>query len=154
MLDRILKEYPGRVRLVLKDFPLDLHTLARPAHEAARCAGEAGKYWQYHDRLYAALPNFKQADLIRYATELGLPRDPFVECLESGRFKAAVEADVQEGRRAGIRGTPAFFIGDEVLRGAAPYEVFKALVEVALARRAGRKVEKIPLTPPGGARSP
>ena len=139
MLDRILKEYPGRVRLVLKDFPLDFHALARPAHEAARCAGEAGKYWEYHDRLYAAQPNFKRADLIRYATELGLPRDRFVECLESGRFKAAVEADVQEGRRTGVRGTPAFFIGDELLSGAAPYEVFRELIEEALAQRARRK---------------
>ena len=135
MLGRILKEYKGQVRLVLKDFPLNFHDLARPAHEAARCAGEAGKYWEYHDRLYEAQPDFERTDLIRYATDLGIPRDGFVECLESRRFKAQVEADVKEGWRAGVQGTPTFFINGEQLEGAAPDEVFRELIEDALRDR-------------------
>ncbi|MBI4611664.1 MAG: thioredoxin domain-containing protein [Candidatus Rokubacteria bacterium] len=134
MLDRILKEYPTQVRLVFKDFPLDFHALARPAHEAARCAGEAGKYWEYHDRLFAAQPEFARDDLIRYAAELGIPREGFVQCLESGRFRALIEADVEEGRRIGIRGTPTFFINGRPLAGAAPYEAFQELIEEALRR--------------------
>ncbi len=132
MLDRVLKEHPSQVRLIFKDFPLDFHTLARPAHEAARCAGESGKYWEYHDRLFEAQPKFSRDDLIRYASELGLPRDRFSQCLDSGRFNALVEADVQEGRQAGIRGTPTFFINGQPLLGAAPYEAFKELIEEAL----------------------
>lgn len=136
MLDRVLKEYPGQVRLVFKDFPLDIHALARPAHEAARCAGEGGKYWEYHDRLFEAQPRFARDDLVGYATELGLPRDRFVQCLDGGRFRALVEADVTEGRRAGIRGTPTFFINGWPLRGAAPFEAFKELIEDALREKA------------------
>lgn len=136
MLGRILKEYPGQVRLVFKDFPLDSHPLARAAHEAARCAGESGKYWEYHDRLFQAQPGFARTDLVRYAIELGLPRDRFVECLDSSRFTAPVDADVQEGRRGGIRGTPMFFINGEPLEGAAPYEVFRELIEEALKPKA------------------
>ena len=66
------------MRLVFKDFPLPSHKLARPAHEAARCAGALGQYWPYHDRLFAAQPDFERDDLVRYAVEVGLPRDAFV----------------------------------------------------------------------------
>ena len=132
MLGPILKEYPDKVRLVFKDFPLDIHPAALPAHEAARCAGESGKYWPYHDRLFEAQPNFNRADLIRYAAEVGVPRDPFVKCLDSGRFRSLVERDVQEGQRVGIRSTPTFFVNGQPLVGAAPYETFKELIDNAL----------------------
>ena len=138
MLDRILKEYPSQVRLVFKDFPLDFHALARSAHEAARCAGAAGKYWEYHDRLFAAQPAFSRDDLIRYAAELGIAREPFVQCLDSRRFRALIETDIQEGLQAGIRGTPTFFVNGRPLAGAAPYEAFKELIEEALRERTGR----------------
>ncbi len=132
MLARILKEYPSQVRLVFKDFPLDSHPLARPAHEAARCAGESGKYWQYHDLLFEGQPNFNRADLIRYAAEVGVPRDAFLNCLDSGRFKPLVERDIQEGRGAGVRNTPTFFINGQQVVGSAPYEAFKGLIDRAL----------------------
>jgi protein-disulfide isomerase len=135
VLGRILNEYPHMVRLVFKDFPLDSHPLARPAHEAARCAGEAGKYWEYHDRLFEAQPRFAREDLIRYASELRLPRDGFVACLDSGRFHALVEGDIQEGRQLGIRNTPTFIINGRGVVGAAPYEKFKALIDQALKER-------------------
>ena len=64
-----MKEYDGRVRLVFKDLPLPSHALARPAHEAARCAGSLGRYWPYHDRLFAAQPAFRRDDLVRYAVD-------------------------------------------------------------------------------------
>lgn len=132
MLDRILTNYRGKVRLVFKDFPLPGHTLARPAHEAARCAGPFNKYWEYHDRLFQIQPNFSHADLIRYAAELGIAVEAFTECLDSGRFRAQVEADVAEGRQLGVSGTPTFFINGERLTGAAPYETFKEVLDQAL----------------------
>lgn len=93
MLDRILKEHPSQVRLIFKDFPLDFHALARPAHEAARCAGESGKYWDYHDRLFDAQPKFSRDDLIRYAGELGLPRDRFSQCLVQGADRGGAQRE-------------------------------------------------------------
>jgi len=124
------------VRLVFKDFPLPSHKLARPAHEAARCAGALGRYWPYHDRLFAAQPAFERDDLIRYAVELGLAREPFTACLDERRFAPAVEADVTEARALGIRSTPTFIINNRPLVGAHPVETFRSVIDEAL--RGGR----------------
>ena len=71
----MIREFPGRVRLVFKDFPLDFHPGARPAALAARCAGLAGRYWEYHDLLFVAQPAFAREDLLRYADRIGIERD-------------------------------------------------------------------------------
>jgi protein-disulfide isomerase len=128
----VLKEYDGRVRLIFKDLPLPSHDRARPAHEAARCAGALGRYWAYHDRLFAAQPRFERADLIRYATEIGLAREPFVTCLDARRFAAAVEADVSQARALGVRSTPTFIINGRPLVGAYPVEDFRTVIDEAL----------------------
>ena len=138
MLDRVLTEYRGKVRLVYKDFPLEGHALARPAAEAARCAGAAGKYWEYHDRLFQAQPNFARADLLRYASDLGIPADTFAQCLDSGRFRRLVEADVEQGRQLGVLSTPTFFINGMRLEGAAPIETFRQLLDMLLPEGAKR----------------
>jgi protein-disulfide isomerase len=124
------------VRLVFKDFPLPSHKLARPAHEAARCAGALGRYWPYHDRLFAGQPDFQRDDLIRYAVEVGLARAPFTACLDERRFAAAVEADVAQARGLGIRSTPTFIINNRPLVGAHPVETFRSVIDEAL--RGGR----------------
>jgi protein-disulfide isomerase len=128
----VLKEYDGRVRLVFKDMPLPSHDLARPAHEASRCAAEAGKFWPYHDRLFAEQPAFERDDLIRYAMELGLDRAGFVRCLDDRRFAAAVEADLAQARALGINGTPTFVINGRTLVGAHPIETFRSVIDEAL----------------------
>lgn len=138
MLDRILADYRGKVRLAFKDFPLDFHKLARPAHEAARCAGTFNKYWQYHDRLFQNQPAFSRADLLRYTADLGIPAQPFAQCLDGGRFRAQVEADVEQGQRMGVSGTPTFFINGVRITGAAPYEAFKEVIDEAL-KSAGKR---------------
>ncbi|MBI2553143.1 MAG: thioredoxin domain-containing protein [Candidatus Rokubacteria bacterium] len=119
-------------RLAFKDFPLEGHALARPAHEAVRCAGAAGKYWEYHDRLFQAQPNFERADLLRYARDLGIPAERFAQCLDGGRFRPLVEADVEQGRQLGVAGTPTFFINSMRLEGAASIEVFRQVVDMML----------------------
>jgi protein-disulfide isomerase len=138
VLDQILTEYRGKVRLAYKDFPLRFHALARPAHQAARCAGAAGKYWEYHDRLFQAQPNFERADLLRYASDLGIPAEPFAQCLDGGRFRGLVEADIQQGRLLDVARTPTFFINGQRIEGAAPFEAFKEAIDEAL-RRAGAR---------------
>jgi protein-disulfide isomerase len=125
------------VRLVFKDFPLASHALARPAHEAARCAGALGHYWAYHDRLFAAQPAFERDNLIRYAAEVGLAREPFVQCLDQRRFESAVEADLAQGRGLGVRSTPTFLINGQPIVGAQPIETFRTVIDHAL-RAAGR----------------
>ena len=127
-----MKEYDGRVRLVFKDLPLQSHKLARPAHEAARCAGSLGRYWPSHDRLFAAQPAFERDDLVRYAVELGLPRDVFERCIDERRFAPAVEADVAQARALGIRSTPTFIVNGRPLIGAHPVETFRRVIDDAL----------------------
>jgi protein-disulfide isomerase len=128
----VIKEYDGRVRLVFKDLPLAFHRLARPAHEAARCAGASGKYWPYHDRLFQAQPAFEREELVRYATELGLEREAFVKCLDEHRFSAEIDADINQARALGVTGTPTFIVNGQALIGAHPVENFRAIIEDAL----------------------
>ena len=128
----MLKEYDGRVRLVFKDLPLPFHDKARPAHEAARCAAEAGKFWPYHDRLFAEQPAFERDHLIAYAVDLGLDRAAFVRCLDDRRFADAVEADVAQAKALGINGTPTFIVNGRTLVGAHPIETFRTVIDEAL----------------------
>lgn len=128
----MLTEFPGKVRLVYKDFPLSFHLGAEPAALAARCAGERGRYWEYHDLLFVAQPAFARADLVTYAARLGLPGDAFAACLDSGRFRDALKADMQEGRAAGVSGTPTFFVNGRRLVGSQPLEAFRGAVQDAL----------------------
>ncbi len=127
-----MREFPGRIRLVFKDFPLDFHPGARPAAAAARCAGVAGRFWEYHDLLFVAQPDFARADLLRYADRLGIERAAFAECLDGGRFREELERDMSEGRALGVTGTPTFFINGRRLVGAQPVEAFRDAIRAAL----------------------
>ncbi len=133
-----MREHDGRVRLVVKDLPLASHALARPAAEAARCAGDEGHYWAYHDRLFAAQPRFEREHLVRYAREVGLDAGAFAACLDEHRHAAAVEADARQARALGVTGTPTFLINGRVLVGAHPIETFREFVAEALRDRAPR----------------
>jgi protein-disulfide isomerase len=132
VLGQVLAEFPGKVRLVFKDFPLRFHPGAEPAAVAARCAAEHGRYWEYHDLLFVAQPAFTRSDLMLYAHRLGLPRDAFAACLDAGRYRAAVRKDVEEGRAAGVTGTPTLFVNGLRLAGIHPVETFREAVQDAL----------------------
>ncbi len=112
-----------------------MHTFARPAHEAARCAGADGKYWPYHDRLFERQPAFRRVDLLLYATELGLDRDAFARCVDERRFAADVERDVAQAQALGVNSTPAFLVNGRRVVGAPSFEEFRAIVEEALRAR-------------------
>jgi protein-disulfide isomerase len=139
VLGRVLAEFAGQVRLVYKDFPLPFHEGAGPAAEAARCAGEHGAFWEYHDLLFLAQPAFARGDLLGYAARLGLPREAFAACLDSGRHRAGVAADTQEGRALGVSGTPTFFVNGRRLLGLHPIETFREAVQDALEDAAARR---------------
>ena len=139
MLGQVLSEFPGKVRLVFKDFPLSFHAGAEPAALAARCAAEHGLFWEYHDLLFVAQPAFGRKDLILYAVRLGLPRGSFVACLDAGRYRAAVRRDVEEGRAAGVSGTPTIFINGLRLVGIHPVETLREAVQDALDAAEGKR---------------
>ena len=134
-LEQVISRYDGKVRLVHKDLPLDsIHPQARQAAEAARCAGEQGKFWNYHDVLYANSPKAELEDLKGYARATGLDLPSFDQCFSSGKYKTAVDRDSEEGARLGLTGTPAFFINGREISGAQPLEAFAAIIDEELAR--------------------
>jgi protein-disulfide isomerase len=134
-LTQLLARYPGKVRLVFRDFPIDsLHPQARRAAEAARCAQDQGKFWEYHDLLFANAPNATPEELKRYAEQVGLDLAKFEPCVSGGVHRAGVQRDFDEGVRLGITGTPTFFINGRPFSGARPLEEFARLIEEELAR--------------------
>jgi len=132
-LAAVLKKYDGKVRLVHKDLPLEqIHPQAQLAAEAARCAGEQGKFWDYHDTLYRNSPKLGAADLKGYAKQIGLNASPFDQCLASGKYKASVQNDLSEGAQLGLTGTPSFFINGREISGALPVESFAVIIDEEL----------------------
>ena len=132
-LKDVMREYDGKIRWVFRDFPIaGLHPRAPKAAEAARCAGKQGKFWEYHDLLFEGQPQATIEDFKRSAEQLKLDPKSFEQCLDSGKHQAAVEADVQEGARLGITGTPTFFINGRILVGAQPLESFRRIIEAEL----------------------
>ena len=93
-----------------KDYPLEFHANARKAAEASRCAAEQGKYWEYHDVLFANSTALELANLKKFAVNLKLDATKFDTCLDSGKHAAAITKDTAEGAQSGVTGTPAFFV--------------------------------------------
>ena len=130
---QVLSTYGDRIRLVYRHYPLPNHPFARPAAEAAACAGEQDKFWPYHDRLFASPSKLSDPDLKQHAAELGLNAVQFNTCVDSHKLKAEVDADLKAGEEAGVNGTPAFFINGRMLSGAQPFEAFKKIIDDELA---------------------
>jgi len=131
----ILNTYGNRVRFAYRHYPLPNHPNARPAAEAAACANEQGKFWPYHDRLFATPGKLSGVDLKQHAVELGLEAAAFNACVDSRKYQKQVDADMAAGEAAGVTGTPAFFINGRPLYGAMPFEAFKQIIDEELARK-------------------
>lgn len=131
-VEQVLTTYGDRVRFVYRHYPLPGHPNARPAAEAAECAAEQGKFWPYHDRLFASQSKLSAADLKQDAVELGMDASKFNTCVDSHKYAAKVDTDLRAGQEAGVDGTPAFFINGRMISGAQPYDVFKRIVDEEL----------------------
>jgi len=136
-LKQVLEQYPGKVKHVYRNLPIDgLHPQARRAAEAALCAQNQRKFWEYHDILFARAPQAAPDDLMQYAVQLGLNKDEFNRCLAGGDYQSIVQHDLDEGGRLGVSGTPAFFINGRFVNGAQPLEKFVQMIDEELARTA------------------
>ena len=146
---QIVKDYvdTGKVKYVWRDYPLGFHQNAQKAAEAAHCAGEQGKFWEMHDRLFANQQNIAAADLPKHAEALQLNASMFQQCLDSGRYAADIKKDIDVANSAGISGTPSFLIGTvqpngsvkvtNKLVGAKAYAEFKSAIDKLLSPPAG-----------------
>jgi protein-disulfide isomerase len=132
VIDEVMQRYAGKVRFVHLDFPLEGHSEAVPAARAARCAGEQGRFWEYHRGLMSRPGPLDMADLRGRATALKLDEAKFQACLASDRFAEAIQAELRQGSELGVTGTPAYFVNGRMLSGARPVESFTELIDAEL----------------------
>lgn len=117
-LKKLLAKHPNDVRLVFKQFPLDIHSQAEFAAEAALAAHAQGKFWPMHDKMYANFRSLSPEKITEWAKELGLDMVRFNADLKSGRYKSVVEKELDQGERAGVLGTPTLFVNGRHYNGA------------------------------------
>lgn len=130
IIEDMVKIYGSQIRYVFRDFPNSLiHNNAEKAAEAGECAHEQGKFWEYHDKLFVNQNNLTEDALKQYAVDIGLDRQPFINCLDSDKYAAEVKQDTDDGILAGVRGTPTWFIDGVKVEGVIPAEQFKQIID-------------------------
>jgi len=141
-LKKLIAKYEGNISLAYRDFPMsDVRPEAHLTAEASRCAAEQGKFWEYHDLLFDNPGNFAREDLVKSAQKMHLNMKQFDSCLSSDKYKLQIDQDFQDGLRAGVFGTPGFFINGIFLAGAQPAAAFEKIIdeELELGSRASAK---------------
>ncbi|MGH9359245.1 MAG: thioredoxin domain-containing protein [Terriglobia bacterium] len=153
-VENALQQYGSRVHFVFRQFPLTgVHPQAEKAAEASECAAQQGQFWQAEKLFYEKQPDLSVSALESYAAELGLNVKQFDECLSSGSMKARVQQDVADGKALGVRGTPTFFIGDQMIVGPPNPAQFSQLIAQQISEHGLTKQAAIPAAP-GSAGSP
>ena len=123
----------GDVKFIYRHFPLrSIHADAQKAAEASECAGEQGKFWEYHDIVFGKQNLLGIESFKSWAKELGLNSGQFDSCLDSGKYEERVEKDYSDGITLGVNGTPATFINGKLISGAVPYEEFEKIIREEL----------------------
>lgn len=128
----LMDEYKDKIYYTFVDFPLSFHQNAKKAHEAARCAGEQGKYYELNRKIFDNQTAIGIDDLKKYAKQLNLKTKEFDECLDKGKFAELVEKNTELGVNSGVSGTPAYFINGIMLSGAQPQAAFKEIIDEEL----------------------
>lgn len=145
---RLIRDYvdTGRIRYVFKNYPVEeLHPGAFKAHVAAACAGDQGRYWQMHDRLFTAPNQLQASRFVEEARRVGLDASTFQSCVAGTSHDAVIRQDIDEAVRGGVNGTPVFVVALtetggapvtplRVVVGVQPYEAFTDAIDDVLAR--------------------
>ena len=129
------------MRIVWKHFPLEMHANAALASLASTAAAEQGKFWEFHDKIFAAQDKMNKAQYVAYARQLGMDVKKFESSIDTARGKPLVDADMNEGKSVGLTGTPAFFVNGRFLSGAKPLNEFAQAINAELTRM------KLPVPP-------
>jgi protein-disulfide isomerase len=130
--------YGKQVRWIFKDYPLKIHREAFKAAEAAHCAGDQNKFWEYQEQAFTT-PRLYVGNLVETAGQLGLDKEKFVQCLDGGKYKDYLEKSIQDAVQAGIDRTPSFIINGTVLAGGHTLENLKAAIDGELKKAPEKK---------------
>lgn len=131
---QIMEKFGNQIRYVVRHFPLvSIHPKAVKAAEAAECAADDGRFWEFNDLLMQGVASLEVESLKQYAADLGVNTAAFNQCLDEGAKASNVQQDIRDGYMLGVRGTPSFFVNEYSLTGAQPIDVFSAYIEAAIA---------------------
>ncbi|MFZ5391392.1 MAG: DsbA family protein [Patescibacteria group bacterium] len=133
IIKQLLAKYPDGLRFIYRDYPVSsIHSQALPAAQAANCAKQQNKFWQYHDKLFDRQNELGDSLYLSLASELGLNISDFKSCLNDPKIVKEIEEDLSVGVDAGIQGTPAWFINNRKVEGSLPLEVWEKLIALIL----------------------
>jgi protein-disulfide isomerase len=134
-MEQVMSKYGDKVRRVFRQFPLNFHPFAQKAAEASLCANEQGVFWQLHDAMFGNQQALGVDQLKTKAAEIGVDAGAFNQCLDSGKYAAAIQTDIQDGSAAGVNGTPALFINGRMVTGAVPIDQITKVIDDELRRK-------------------
>ncbi|MCB2217079.1 MAG: DsbA family protein [Desulfobulbaceae bacterium] len=132
-----MASYPGKIRLVIKNYPYKYRDFARISAEASLAAREQGKYWEMHDLLLTRSPALDRSSLIAYAGELGLDVEAFTASIDSNAHAGEIDRDIALAESIDLYNTPTFFINGLQVVGERPFEYFKKMIDEELTRTGG-----------------
>ena len=130
LIEQVLEQNPGKVKVVFKNMPLRFHKFADPSARAALAAGEQGKFWEFHDELFK-VEKLNDQVIRDTAVKLGLDMSRYEADMNSPAIKQRVSKDLSDAQKAGVTGTPTVFINGQRLKNRSP-QGFQALINEAL----------------------
>ncbi len=128
---KVVDEYKDRIKIAFRPMPTNRHTNDKLSAQAAYCANDQGKFWEYAKLVFERQGQADTLSLVKYATELGLDTQKFSNCLQGGTYKKKVNEDYKAGRRLGVAVTPTVYVNEYPLAGDLPFEEYKKLIEWA-----------------------
>jgi protein-disulfide isomerase len=133
-VNALLAQYPNDVKLVFKQFPLDMHAQARLAAQASLAAAAQNKFWELHDKMFANFRRLSRDNILAYAKDAGLDMTKFTTDLENAQYKTVINREVQEGVNVGVSGTPSFFINGKKYNGDMDPKALKPVIDKELGK--------------------
>jgi len=134
-LNAVLKAYPNQVKLVFKQYPLDMHSQAALAAAAALAAHRQGKFWPLHDAMYADRTHLSRTTILAMAGAVGLDTKRFEQDWDSPAVKQALAREEAEGDKAGVEATPTVFIDGQKYNGSLDLDAIRPIIEAELKRK-------------------
>jgi protein-disulfide isomerase len=132
---QILNKYPKDVRLIFKQFPLDIHSQAAVAAEASLAAHAQGKFWEMHDKFYANFRSISEARILTWGQEVGLDMTRFKKDLDSHKYRARITAEEKQGEDAGVAGTPTFYINGKKLNSSFEFATIEPVIQTEMKKK-------------------